>query len=174
MTRDRQHGLSQARTSRSSNESDNRASSRSNELHPIGSIPSNRHRTRVLTGRIALDVAHGTSARQLSPHFKSNKTPLPGTAWLDGTTRTVTDVPFLLTSLFCQPHLLFFIATAFVNRLLLRSSRCTAYHPPRLTVSHAAPHSSVLSADLALRIPNCIGTQQLSTSVPLCIVIFCG
>lgn len=104
----RQHGLSQARTSCSSNESDNRTNRGSNKLHPIGSRRSIRCQTHVLTGCIALDVPHGTSARQLSPHFKSNKTPLPGTAWLDGTTRTVTDVPFLLTSLSCQPRLLFF------------------------------------------------------------------
>ena len=93
----RQHSLSQARHYARTTRSDNTTSSQSNQLDPIGSRPSTRRRTHILTGRIAREVPHGTS--QLSPHFKSNKTPHPGTAWLDSSTRTVTAVPFLLTSL---------------------------------------------------------------------------
>lgn len=79
---------------------DNKTSSRLNRLHPIGPRSAIRCRTHILTGCITLAVPHGTS--QLSPHFKRNRTPHPGTAWLDVTTRIVTEVPLLLTSLYWQ------------------------------------------------------------------------
>ncbi|XPS73227.1 hypothetical protein M3J09_005377 [Ascochyta lentis] len=96
----RQHILSQARTSRSGNQSDKINSNSFNKLHPIGLWPPIHRQTHTLLAVLRwLGVPHGTSTRQLSPHFKSNKTPHRGTAWLDGSTRLRSNVPFLLTSL---------------------------------------------------------------------------
>lgn len=127
--------------------SDNTSSSQLNKHDPIGSSLSVRRQTHILTGCIAREVPHGTS--QLSPHFKSDKTPHPGTAWLDGSTRTVTALPFLLTSLSWQRRPLFSSQLSLLLVCFVRVVDRKCMPIASLTASHVAPHFSVLSVDQA-------------------------